>query len=75
MKNYGKLVEQLFRRIEPETDIATRNALLRQAAAHMRTTLAAARNGHPDQRRMVRDIVVGVNGALTESEVADALEQ
>ena len=56
MKNYGKLVEQLFRRIE-------------------RTTLAAARNGHPDQRRIVRDIVVGVNGALTESEVADALEQ
>ena len=41
----------------------------------MRTTLAAARNGHPDQRRMMRDIVVGVNGALTESEVADALEQ
>lgn len=75
MKNYGKLVEQLFRRIESETDIATRNALLRQAAAHMRTTLAAARNGHPDQRRIVRDIVVGVNGALTESEVADALEQ
>ncbi len=75
MRSYGKLVEQVFQKIEAETDTASRNELIRLAAEHLRTSLAASRNGKPDWRRISRDIVAGAHGALTEEEVNAVLEQ